>query len=216
MFFPRTLRFAVVALWATLSLAVAAPALHPSCIAALTPEATPVELAVPGGPVLRHATAKDIPALIAMLQREFGYGANDEAFDAIPEKYTELAGELHLPYRERTQEYWVIASADGTLLGGIGLAYYYSHDRTRHWWLEWFTLAPSLRGHRLGAALVEFIENRARSRGAVGLNLYTSTAPQEATANLLYSKRGYAIYRSLPDTLVDGTAIEDLFRYKPF
>lgn len=211
----RTLRYGVIALWATLSLTLAAP-LHPSCIGALTAEGTPVELAVPGAPILRHATAQDIPALIALLQTEFGYGANDTAFEAIPTKYAALADELAKPLNERSQEYWVIAAPDGTLLGGIGLAYYYSHDPTRHWWLEWFTLSPTLRGHRLGGALVEFIENRARNHGAVGLNLYTSTSPQEATANLLYAKRGYAIYRSLPDTLVDGTAIEDLFRYKQF
>lgn len=186
--------------------------ISPSCVQALSADETPVRLDVPGMPELRHVTEAEIPALVSGLQGEFGYGANDDFFADLPSKYAALGAIAHLPLGQRTDEYWVIVFPDGQVAGGIGLARLPGHALGHEWWLEWFFLSPRLRGHKLGEQLIAFIENRARAKGAATLSLYTSTAPQEAAANFLYERRGYGVYHTAPDTLVDGTPILNLYR----
>ena len=176
----------------------------PACVHALEAHETPVQLDLGAGgqPEFRHVNAAEIPALVARLQAEFGYGANDGFFEALPEKYEALGRLAHLPLGQRTDEYWVVVFPDGEIAGGIGLANLNDHGTDHEWWLEWFFLSPRVRGHRLGEQLIAFIEGRARAHGARSLSLYTSTASQEAAANHLYERRGYHIYQTAPDDLI--------------
>jgi len=60
-------------------------------------------------------------------------------------------------------------------------------------WLAWFCVAPERRGAGIGTMMLDFSIERARETGKRFFRLYTSDAPNEATAQHLYEKKGFTI-----------------------
>jgi GNAT superfamily N-acetyltransferase len=88
--------------------------------------------------------------------------------------------------------YWVAINDQGAVIGLTGL-YRYRQDAADAQWLGWTCVAPAARGLGLGSRLVDHSIDRARRAGFRVLRLYTSTHPDEATAQVLYQRRGFRL-----------------------
>ena len=82
----------------------------------------------------------------------------------------------------------------GRVLGTTGL-YRYSKDSHQASWVAWFCVDPEARGRGVGQALLEHTVERARRAGFRLIRLYTSTDPNEAAAQRLYERNGFAEIR---------------------
>ena len=76
------------------------------------------------------------------------------------------------------------------VLGTTGL-YRYRKDLETAVWLAWFCVDPRARGRGIGQALLDHSVARARDAGFSLLRLYTSTDPNEASAQRLYERNGF-------------------------
>jgi ribosomal protein S18 acetylase RimI-like enzyme len=76
------------------------------------------------------------------------------------------------------------------VLGTTGL-YRYKKDFDRAVWLAWFCVDPKARGRGIGQALLDHTVARARDAGFSLMRLYTSTDPNEASAQRLYERNGF-------------------------
>jgi len=76
------------------------------------------------------------------------------------------------------------------VLGTTGL-YRYKRDFDRAVWLAWFCVDGGARGCGIGQALIEHSMARARETGFSLMRLYTSTDPNEASAQRLYERNGF-------------------------
>lgn len=88
--------------------------------------------------------------------------------------------------------YYIARSSDGKILGTVGL-YTEIKDAKDADWLGWFCVAKDSRRTGVGRALLQKMINRATERGKTFLRLYTSHAPDEAAAQILYEKMGFDI-----------------------
>ena len=76
------------------------------------------------------------------------------------------------------------------VLGTTGL-YRYKKDSDTAVWLAWFCVDPRARGRGIGQALLDHSVARARDAGFSLMRLYTSTDPNEASAQRLYERNGF-------------------------
>ena len=76
------------------------------------------------------------------------------------------------------------------VLGTTGL-YRYEKDFDEAVWLAWFCVDPRARGRGIGQALLDHSVARARDAGFSLMRLYTSTDPNEASAQRLYERNGF-------------------------
>lgn len=76
------------------------------------------------------------------------------------------------------------------VLGTTGL-YRYKKDSDEGVWLAWFCVDPRARGRGIGQALLEHSIARARDARFDLMRLYTSTDPNEASAQRLYERNGF-------------------------
>jgi GNAT superfamily N-acetyltransferase len=79
---------------------------------------------------------------------------------------------------------------DNVALGTTGL-YRYKKDADEAVWVAWYCVAPEARKRGIGQALIEHTEMLARRAGYDRIRLYTSTSPNEASAQRLYEKNGF-------------------------
>ena len=84
----------------------------------------------------------------------------------------------------------VYVDANALVLGTTGL-YRYKKDFDEAVWLSWFCVDPNARGCGIGQALIEHSVARARETGFSLMRLYTSTDPNEASAQRLYERNGF-------------------------
>ncbi len=84
---------------------------------------------------------------------------------------------------------WVAINDQGKVIKTTGL-YRYLNDEKDAGWLFWFCVAPEERGKGVGKQLLLFSIDEAKKSGAKYLRLYTSDAPDEKKAQMLYEKYG--------------------------
>jgi ribosomal protein S18 acetylase RimI-like enzyme len=84
----------------------------------------------------------------------------------------------------------VYVDENALVLGTTGL-YRYKKDFDEAVWLSWFCVDPNARGRGVGQALLEHSVARARETGFSLMRLYTSTDPNEASAQRLYERNGF-------------------------
>lgn len=91
-------------------------------------------------------------------------------------------------------EYWVARDDVGRVIGMTGL-YRRQEDEGEALWLGWHCVDPQERGRGVGGNLLDFVIAEARRRAAGALRLFTSTHPDEASAQTLYEKRGLKVVK---------------------
>jgi len=84
----------------------------------------------------------------------------------------------------------VYVDGSDLVLGTTGL-YRYKKDADEAVWVAWFCVDPKARGRGIGQALIDHTVSRARNAGFNRIRLYTSTDPNEASAQRLYEKNGF-------------------------
>ncbi len=88
--------------------------------------------------------------------------------------------------------FWVAIDEDENVYGTIGI-YTYSKDDNEAIWLAWFCVDPDQRGQGIGKRLIEHSIKMAKSYNKRYFRLYTSSDPNEATAQNLYEKYGFLV-----------------------
>ncbi len=89
-------------------------------------------------------------------------------------------------------EYFIAADENDSVLGTSGI-YSLDSDEEDSCWLGWYCVHPDYRGQGLGRLLMNYTVDEARKRGKKYLNLYTSTNPNEAEAQIVYERNGFYI-----------------------
>ena len=100
-----------------------------------------------------------------------------------------------------TLKYWV-AVDEGRIVGTTG-RYTLEKDKEEANWLGWYCVAPEYRGRGFGKDLLQFIIDLTKKEGKKFLRLYTSNAPGEETAQVVYKKFGFVETGREPE---EGTA----------
>ena len=89
-------------------------------------------------------------------------------------------------------EYFVAVDKNGKVLGTTGI-YSLKEDEKDSCWMGWYCVDEKSRGQGVGKSLLDFCIDGARNKGKKYLKLYTSTHPNEATAQILYENNGFKI-----------------------
>lgn len=105
--------------------------------------------------------------------------------------------------------YWIAIDDDSKKVIGTTGLYSTRKDEGEAYWLGWTCVEPACRGQGIGSKLVDFAIEKARGAGKKFLRLYTSTNPSQATAQILYEKRGFRI---TGEEKLRGTEFKILYR----
>ncbi|KKM26511.1 hypothetical protein LCGC14_1584000 [marine sediment metagenome] len=97
----------------------------------------------------------------------------------------------------KTVSYWI--AIEGVQVIGVTGLYAKSEDELEAYWLAWFCVDLMRRRQGLGWSLIQFSMDLAQSEGKRYLRLYTTTAPNEAAAQILYRKLGFKLTHTEPD-----------------
>ena len=100
---------------------------------------------------------------------------------------------LFLLARVTQLHYWVAVDNNSQKVIGTTGLYCYTYDEAEAYWLAMFCVDPTCRGQGIGRKLLEFSIDKAKAADKKFLRLYTSTDPNEATAQVLYDKYGFRI-----------------------
>jgi GNAT superfamily N-acetyltransferase len=141
--------------------------------------------------------------------RELRLAALQEAAFAFGSQYADWAGAPEERWRQRLSEpgaYQVIATIDGTPAGMAGG--FPDEDQTAELVSMW--VAPAGRGKGVGNALMQAVEDWARSTGATTLRL--SVVPGNDPAHNLYLRHGYVDTDEPGDLMADGVRRELVMR----
>lgn len=87
------------------------------------------------------------------------------------------------------------------VVGTTGL-YQYKKDAAEAAWVAWFCVDPSTRGKGIGQQLIEHTIRLATELGFERIRLYTSTDPNEGSAQRLYERNGFKEVRREKGLLV--------------
>ena len=91
-------------------------------------------------------------------------------------------------------KYCAAITENGEVCGTTGF-YSYTKDKHEAVWLAWFCVDPKFRGKGIGKKLIEYSIDEARKYNKKFFRLYTSTDPNEASAQNLYEKYDFRIKR---------------------
>lgn len=107
--------------------------------------------------------------------------------------------------------YWVVIYEESQLVVGTTGLYCYRKDAHEADWGGWMCVDPAYRRYGIFFRIGDFTLAKTRARGKKYLRLYTSTDPNEATANLWYDRKGFRIFKR---EQLKGTRFEMLYREK--
>ncbi len=112
-----------------------------------------------------------------------------------PEKRQHFKQELFNEYTIRLLElrYWIAIDAISEEVTGVIGLYTTEDDHEEAAWISWFCVGETHRGKGVGTQLLEFVLTTARQEGKTYVRLFTSTDPQEAAAQQLYTTLGFRI-----------------------
>ena len=112
----------------------------------------------------------------------------------------------------RDGRFW-LAVKDDAVIGTVGL-YSTPKDAASALWLGWFCVSPEARGQQVGQGLIDFAVRQASAEQRMFLRLYTSTDPNEAAAQSVYERNGFALVDEKQPLLwkVAGSPVKLLFR----
>jgi len=108
-------------------------------------------------------------------------------------------------------KYFVVKNSPSEKIIGATGWYTLSTDSKDIAWLGWYCLDPNERGKGFGREILEWTINQVKEKGYKIMKLYTSTDPNEATAQVLYEKMGFKI---VDEELKDGEIYKTLYREK--
>lgn len=106
-------------------------------------------------------------------------------------------------------EYFVVKKEDENKIIGATGWYTRITDDKNTIWLGWYCLSQEERGKGFGRKILEWTMDKAREKGYTKMKLYTSTDPNEATAQILYEKLGFEI---VDEELKEGESYKTLYR----
>ncbi len=109
----------------------------------------------------------------------------------------------------KTLEYFVVKNAPSEKIIGVTGWYTEVIGEKDVVWLGWYCLDPKERGKGLGREILEWTMNEVKMKGYKVMKLYTSDDPNEATAQILYEKRGFKLIK---EETKEGSAFKVLFR----
>lgn len=106
-------------------------------------------------------------------------------------------------------EYFIVK--DSSLEKIIGVTGWYTRtvDDKDVIWLGWYCLDPQERGKGLGKEILKWTMDKVKEKGYKVMRLYTSTDPNEATAQSLYEGIGFKI---IGEELKEGEVYKTLYR----
>lgn len=112
----------------------------------------------------------------------------------------------------RNGRFWLATKGDA-VVGTVGL-YSRPEDEEEALWLGWFCVSPEARGQKVGQGLLDFAVRIALDEKRHFLRLYTSTDPNEAAAQSVYERNGFALVGETQPLLwkLAGSRIRLLFR----
>lgn len=112
---------------------------------------------------------------------------------SIPSKELEASLNKNLNFKNyKYLKYFIALNKKGEIVGTTGL-YSLKSDNKDHCWLGWFCVSQKYRNKGIGKLLLNYSVNKAKKEKKKYLNLYTSTNPNEAVAQIIYEKNDFYI-----------------------
>jgi GNAT superfamily N-acetyltransferase len=156
---------------------------------------------------------ENIEEAIALVRSVFpsDFGTEDspeEAYRASidPDKHKAFIERHHLDILQ----YFIVKDANGKTVGVTGW-YTEKPGPEDTIWLGWYCIDPAERGKGLGKEILQWSISQVKEMGYKKLKLYTSDDPNEATAQILYEKLGFAL---VGEEQKEGEEYKILFREK--
>ena len=132
----------------------------------------------------REARESDIPAIVELLSDDFlGQGRESHALEPYVAAFRDMAREPGNVQIVGEVDGAVVATYQLTIISGVSLS------AARRAQIEGIRVAGQMRGHGIGAALLEDAEARARAAGAVLMQFTTNKARDRA--HDFYRRAGY-------------------------
>ena len=154
-------------------------------------------------------TKTNVCQTINFIQKQFDYASNNLLFKDLKRHF--LKDVLTNPSKHI---FWIIKSKNNKVIATIGLTSTLNQTNQTNWWIDWFAVSPKFRGNGIGKECLKLAESEAKKRNIKKINIYTSTSEFETSANHLYEKHGYKIWKKFSETEADGTKVYGLFRKK--
>lgn len=93
-------------------------------------------------------------------------------------------------FGDERKGFYVVAEAEGKIVGGLMVTFEWSDWRNRwFWWIQSVYILPEARGKRIYSLLYQFVKDKAREQGNVGgFRLYVEK--ENELAQKVYEKLG--------------------------
>ncbi|MBE9228382.1 GNAT family N-acetyltransferase [Phormidium sp. LEGE 05292] len=161
---------------------------------------------------LSHETLEQAISLVDRIfpyQKDAMYENARIVFSASLEKNNSSYKPLLEQMQITEANYWVAIDENSSKVVGITGLYGYAEDESEAYWLGYTCVDPDFRGQGIGAKLVDFVIEKARSAGKKFLRLYTSNFQNQAIAQILYEKRGLQI---IGEEQMPGSEFKKIYR----
>jgi len=94
-------------------------------------------------------------------------------------------------------KYWVAVDDETKRIVGTTGLYEKIQDKDDAAWVDWYCVAPDVRGKKIGSTLLDFTIAEAKKKHKKFLRLYTSTLENESVAQIIYERKGFKIIKEM-------------------